>query len=72
MSNPEHNQASLTINDLTALKQLIEVASARGAYKPNEMISVGQVYTKLELFLTQVQAQAQQAQAQQEPEQQVE
>jgi len=47
----------LTVNDLTAIKQVIDVASQRGAFKPNEMVSVGTIYIKLELFLNAVQAQ---------------
>lgn len=49
--------AELTINDLNALKQIIDVASQRGAFKPNEMSVVGTTYTKLETFLNAVQAQ---------------
>jgi hypothetical protein len=41
----------LNINDLNALKSIIDVASARGAFKPNEMVPVGTVYGKLEAFL---------------------
>jgi len=48
---------TLTLQDLAGLKQIIDVASSRGAFKPNEMVSVGQVYTKLENFLTTVKAQ---------------
>ena len=47
----------LTVQDLTAIKQIIDVASGRGAFKPNEMVSVGTIYSKLELFLNAVQAQ---------------
>jgi hypothetical protein len=45
-SNPE-----LNINDLNALKSIIDVASSRGAFKPNEMVPVGTIYNKLEAFL---------------------
>lgn len=48
----------LTVNDLNALKQIIDVASSRGAFKANEMAVVGTVYNKLESFLAVV-AQAQ-------------
>lgn len=41
----------LTVQDLQALKSIIDVASQRGAFRPNEMMTVGQVYTKLEQFL---------------------
>jgi hypothetical protein len=47
----------LTIQDLQALKSIIDVASQRGAFKPNEMVAVGQTYQKLEEFLTAVAAQ---------------
>lgn len=48
---PEEAQAELTINDLAAMKSIIDVASQRGAFKPNEMVPVGTVYAKLEKFL---------------------
>lgn len=44
----------LTVQDLQALKSIIDVASQRGAFKPNEMMTVGQTYTKLEQFLAAV------------------
>jgi hypothetical protein len=43
------------------LKQIIDVASSRGAFKPNEMTTIGTVYTKLETFLSAVAAQQQAA-----------
>lgn len=49
----------LTVNDLGALKQIIDVASSRGAFKPNEMTAVGGIYTKLENFLNAVASQQQ-------------
>ena len=39
------------------MKQIIDVASQRGAFKPNEMMTVGQTYNKLETFLNAVAAQ---------------
>jgi hypothetical protein len=49
----------LTVTDLSAIKQIIDVASTRGAFRPNEMVTVGQTYGKLEAFLNAVQAQQQ-------------
>ena len=46
----------LTVQDLNAIKQIIDVASSRGAFKPNEMTVVGQTYSKLEVFLNAVSA----------------
>ena len=57
----------LTIQDLTAMKSVIDVASQRGAFKPNEMTTVGTLYTKLEAFLNAVaEQQAAAAEAQSE------
>lgn len=50
----------LTVQDLSAIKAIIDVASQRGAFKPGEMVTVGQTYTKLENFLIAIQAQQQQ------------
>ena len=60
---PAAESTDLTINDLNALKVIIDIASSRGAFKPNEMVAVGQTYTKLDAFLTNVakQAEAQKA-----------
>lgn len=60
-AQPQQNTTDLTINDLQALKAIIDIASSRGAFKPNEMVAVGQTYTKLDTFLTTV-AKTQQAQ----------
>lgn len=49
--------AELTVQDLNALKQIIDVASQRGTFKPSEMVVVGQTYNKLEAFLAAVAAQ---------------
>ena len=55
----QQNTLDLTVNDLQGLKAIIDVASQRGAIKPNEMMSVGQIYNKLEAFLNAVAAQQQ-------------
>ncbi len=58
---PEQAKADpneLTINDLNAMKVIIDIASSRGAFKPAEMTVVGQTYTKLSAFLEQVAKQA--------------
>lgn len=53
-SPAEQQGPDLTVQDLQALKSIIDVASQRGAFKPNEMMTVGQTYTKLEQFLNAV------------------
>lgn len=44
----------LTINDLNALKTIIDVATQRGAFKAGEMESVGKIYNRLSVFLESV------------------
>jgi hypothetical protein len=44
----------LTINDLNAVRTIIDVASSRGAFKANELEAVGKVYNKLNTFLESV------------------
>lgn len=55
--------AELNINDLNAMKVIIDIASSRGAFKPGEMTIVGQTYTKLTTFLDQVAKQAEASKA---------
>lgn len=60
---PETQQAEstdLNINDLNAMKVIIDIASSRGAFKPNEMLAVGQTYNKLTAFLDSVAGQSKQ------------
>lgn len=47
----EGGTAELTLNDLSAMKSIIDVASQRGSFKPSEMVIVGQTYNKLTAFL---------------------
>ena len=56
-ADAQQGSTELTINDLNAMKVIIDIASSRGAFKPNEMVAVGQTYTKLEAFLNTVAAQ---------------
>ena len=55
---PKADANELTINDLNAMKVIIDIASSRGAFKPNEMVAVGQTYAKLTTFLDSVSKQA--------------
>ena len=60
---PEEQQApaveaqepvSITVTDLQALVNLIDVASSRGAFRGPELTAVGTLYSKLASFLQQV------------------
>jgi hypothetical protein len=48
----------ITIADLGLLKNIIDLASTRGAFRAAEMKEVGEVYDKLTAFLEAVVAQA--------------
>ncbi len=41
----------LNVNDLVALKSIIEVATTRGAFKATELEAVGKTFNKLNMFL---------------------
>ena len=63
MENTTENQ--ITVADLNLLKNIVDLASTRGAFRAAEMKEIGTVYTKLSTFLEAVVAQAQ-AQAESE------
>ena len=53
---PEATEANgsapdLTVQDLQALKSIIDVSTQRGAFKASELAVVGATYNKLEAFL---------------------
>jgi hypothetical protein len=54
---------TLTINDLATLRNIIDLASTRGAFRANELSEVGDVYNRLNQF---VEASVAAAQAQQQ------
>jgi hypothetical protein len=56
----------LTLADMASLKNIIDAATLRGAFRANELSNVGSIYDKLDAFLTAAQAQlAAQAETQQ-------
>jgi hypothetical protein len=48
----------ITISDLNLLKDIVDLASTRGAFRAAEMKEIGEVYNKLTSFLDAVVAQA--------------
>lgn len=56
--------ADLTINDLNAIRAIIDVASTRGAFKAAELEVVGKTFNKLNAFLEAAAKNAQPAQGQ--------
>lgn len=55
----DNTNTQITISDLATIKELIDLACARGAFRGEEMTSVGEVYDKLTGFLNTVIAAAQ-------------
>jgi len=55
---PAQESNDLNVNDLNAMKTIIDLACSRGAFKANEMLAVGQVYSKLSNFLASVSKQS--------------
>ncbi len=56
----------LNLNDLLAIRNLIDVVTQRGAFKASELSAAGTLYDKLSAFLNAAQAQSQAPQQQQE------
>lgn len=63
----EDNTPQLTITDLAVLKNCIDIAATRGAFRAPEMKAVGEVYEKLSNFLSVVVSQAESEQGQDNP-----
>ncbi len=44
------NQVNLQLADLVAVLEILNLASTRGAFRPNEFSAIGGVYTRLYSF----------------------
>ena len=58
---------NITISDLNTIKNIIDLASTRGAFRAAEMQEIGEIYNRLTQFLDAVVAQAQAQEAGTEP-----
>lgn len=65
----ESKPVELTLNDLVAMKSLIELVTQRGAFKASELSSVGVLFDKLNTFLTEAQKSQSQSQSQEQEDQ---
>ena len=54
---------TLTVADMASLKSVLEAACNRGAFKANELSTVGQLYDKLSIFVAKSAEQLQAAEA---------
>jgi len=59
MENTNTQPTDITIADLDLLRQIVDLASSRGAFKGSELSQVGEVYNKLTRFLELAVAQTQ-------------
>jgi len=50
--SPASEAPNLTLQDLTLVVQLLQVGAQRGAWKADELSTVGALYDKLVVFLT--------------------
>ena len=53
-----NNSIQITIADLDTLKNIVDLASTRGAFRGAELTQVGAIYDKLTAFLDAIIAQA--------------
>lgn len=60
---------TITVTDLDLLRNLIDLACTRGAFRAGEAKQVGEIYEKLTRFLEAVVAQAQAQEAETQPDQ---
>lgn len=51
---PKAEGPDLNVNDLNAIRSIIDVATQRGAFKAAELEAVGKVYNRLSNFLDSV------------------
>ena len=51
MPKPEEEPINLTIGDITTCKTIIEIASAKGAFKAEELHIVGLTYDRITKWL---------------------
>lgn len=57
---PQQEQTSITIQDLIAVRSLIEICSQRGSFKASELAAVGSLYDRLNGFLQVIEKSSQQ------------
>ena len=57
--NTQANTTQITVQDLLEIKEIIDLACSRGAFRGNEVRAVGEIYEKLSAFLDAVVAKAQ-------------
>jgi len=54
-----NNNANINIDDLNEIRNIIDLATTRGAFQASELSRVGNIYDRLTAFLEAIMAQAQ-------------
>jgi len=54
-----NNNANINIDDLNEIRNIIDLATTRGAFQASELSRVGNIYDRLTAFLEAIVAQAQ-------------
>ena len=49
--SPQVPEDSITLNDLVVLRNIVHIASRRGAFSAEEFTDIGTVYNKVDKFL---------------------
>ena len=58
VSTPQAEPPALTVSDLRNIRTILDIAPQRGAFRGPELKTIGEVYDKLNTFLTAVDARA--------------
>ena len=61
VQTPQAQPPALTVADLRNVRTIIDISSSRGAFRGNELKTVGEVFDKLDVFLKAVDAKAEEA-----------
>ena len=56
VSTPQAEPPALTVSDLRNIRTILDIATQRGAFRGPELKTIGEVYDKLNTFLTAVDA----------------
>ena len=56
VATPQAEPPALTVSDLRNIRTILDIATQRGAFRGPELKTIGEVYDKLNTFLTAVDA----------------
>ena len=50
-TNQEENKSGITLNDIVGMRNIINIASRRGAFSAEEFKEIGTIYDKVDKFI---------------------